>query len=79
MSSQVVKQIDNDRTDYPFYEVHNFIRDRTRSIRQDFTYQGIQDERVVEIIEQITRFHVLSQHRLCEEPSNSHPFEFLHD
>lgn len=23
-----------DRTDYPFHEVHNFIRDRTRSIRQ---------------------------------------------
>lgn len=47
-----------DRTDYPFYEVHNFIRDRTRGIRQDFTYQHLNNEMTVEIHEQAARFRI---------------------
>lgn len=56
-----------DRSDVPFYEVHNFIRDRSRSIRQDITYQGLHDQATVEMVEQMTRFHIMSEHKLCEE------------
>lgn len=48
-----------------FYEIHNFVRDRTRSIRQDFTLQGIRDECCVRIHEESVRFHIMSEHRLC--------------
>lgn len=53
--------VDNvlDRNDVPYHEVYNFMRDRTRSIRQDFTYQHLNDELCVEIHEQITRFRIL--------------------
>ncbi|GJQ10008.1 hypothetical protein GpartN1_g1799.t1 [Galdieria partita] len=56
-----------DRTDCSFAEVHNFVRDRTRSIRQDFTFQGVRNEMTIDIIEKTVRFHILSEQRLCEE------------
>eukprot|EP00871_Galdieria_phlegrea_P004457 jgi/Galph1/5011/GphlegSOOS_G3601.1 len=56
-----------DREDFPFWEVHNFVRDRTRSIRQDFTFQGIRNEVTISIIEKTVRFHILSEQKLCEE------------
>ncbi|KAI8068019.1 SAC3/GANP/Nin1/mts3/eIF-3 p25 family-domain-containing protein [Gongronella butleri] len=43
---------------------HAFIRDRTRSIRQDFTLQNIRDVSAVEIHERVARFHILSLHEL---------------
>jgi hypothetical protein len=55
------------RKDYPFAEIHKFVRDRTRAIRQDFTLQNIRDETCIEIHEWIARFHILSGHQLCEE------------
>ncbi len=39
-------------------EVYNFVRDRSRSIRQDFTYQGVLDATYVEIHEEIARFRI---------------------
>jgi len=56
-----------DNTDHPFSEVHNFVRDRTRSIRQDFTYQGVRNDLCMDIHEKCVRFHILSNHRLCGE------------
>eukprot|EP00178_Gracilaria_changii_P013312 TRINITY_DN376_c1_g1_i1.p1 TRINITY_DN376_c1_g1~~TRINITY_DN376_c1_g1_i1.p1 ORF type:complete len:1902 (+),score=260.39 TRINITY_DN376_c1_g1_i1:25045-30750(+) len=47
-----------------FHEIHNFVRDRTRSIRQDFTLQGIRDECCIKIHEESVRFHIMSEHRL---------------
>ena len=57
-----------DTSSEPFYLVHNFVRDRTRSIRQDFTYQGIRDDTHVRILEECVRFHVLSEQKLYGEP-----------
>jgi hypothetical protein len=46
---------------------HGFIRDRTRGIRQDFTYQrhvGIMEN--IECHERIARFHILAMHELAK-------------
>ncbi|KAI5453242.1 actin cytoskeleton and mitosis protein [Naganishia albida] len=46
---------------------HGFIRDRTRGIRQDFTYQrhvGITEN--IECHERIARFHILAIHELAK-------------
>lgn len=45
---------------------HKFVRDRTRSIRQDFTLQNIRDISAVHTHERIARFHILSLHEMCE-------------
>jgi hypothetical protein len=55
------------REDFPFSEIHKYIRDRTRAIRQDFTLQNIRNEICIEIHEWIARFHILSGYILCEE------------
>ncbi|KAJ2344351.1 actin cytoskeleton and mitosis protein, partial [Coemansia sp. RSA 2618] len=44
---------------------HGFVRDRTRSIRQDFTIQNIRDQTTVAVCERIARFHIVSLHILC--------------
>jgi nuclear mRNA export protein SAC3 len=49
-----------DRTDRPFTEVHGFVRDRSRSIRQDFTYQHALTQTFAVIHEVIARFHIVS-------------------
>ncbi|KAJ2799494.1 actin cytoskeleton and mitosis protein, partial [Coemansia guatemalensis] len=46
-------------------DCHGFVRDRTRSIRQDFTIQNIRDASTVAACERIARFHILSLHVLC--------------
>lgn len=45
---------------------HAFVRDRTRSIRQDFTLQNIRDITAVQVHERIARFHILCLHEMCE-------------
>ncbi|KAG1610027.1 hypothetical protein G6F46_010335 [Rhizopus delemar] len=50
---------------YPLEKCHAFIRDRTRSIRQDFTLQNIRDVTAVEVHERIARFHILCLHEMC--------------
>eukprot|EP00743_Colponemidia_sp_Colp-15_P009019 GILK01009844.1.p1 GENE.GILK01009844.1~~GILK01009844.1.p1 ORF type:complete len:379 (-),score=48.02 GILK01009844.1:358-1458(-) len=57
------------RADVPFHEVYAFVRDRSRSVRQDFTVQQVQDSVAVEAFERIARFHIVSCHVLCEESS----------
>ncbi|KAJ2236560.1 actin cytoskeleton and mitosis protein [Coemansia sp. RSA 485] len=44
---------------------HGFVRDRTRSIRQDFTIQNVRDHRTMAACERIARFHIVSLHVLC--------------
>jgi hypothetical protein len=55
-----------------FAQLQKFVRDRTRSIRQDATLQqsalGVGNLDVIRVHEEIARFHVLSGHRLCELP-----------
>jgi hypothetical protein len=47
-----------DRDDVQLPEVFNFVRDRTRGVRQDFTYQHRNDELCVDVHEWITRFRI---------------------
>lgn len=50
----------------PLELTHGFVRDRTRSIRQDFTVQNSRGTEAVECHERIARFHIISLHQLCE-------------
>lgn len=43
-------------------EAHSFIWDRTRSIRQDFTYQNYFGKEAIDCNERIVRIHLLSLH-----------------
>ncbi|KAF9428395.1 hypothetical protein BGZ94_002535 [Podila epigama] len=45
---------------------HGFVRDRTRSIRQDFTLQNSRGLEAIEAHEVIARYHILCIHQLCE-------------
>lgn len=52
-----------------FVQVQKFVRDRTRSIRQDATLQNLRvDLDSIQVHEQIARFHIICGHRLCELP-----------
>lgn len=55
----------------PLSETHPFIRDRTRSIRQDFTVQNVRGQSAIECNERIARFHVLALGTLREQTSFS--------
>eukprot|EP01080_Neovahlkampfia_damariscottae_P005386 gene5386-9193_t len=57
-----------DRSDFPFPEIYNFVRDRCRAIIKDLTYQNIRDENSVKLHERIARFHIVSYHQLCDHP-----------
>ncbi|KAG0018552.1 hypothetical protein BGZ81_010188, partial [Podila clonocystis] len=50
---------------------HAFVRDRTRSIRQDFTLQNNRGLEAIEAHEIIARYHILCIHQLCEVKSFS--------
>ncbi|KAG0202955.1 hypothetical protein BGX33_009375 [Mortierella sp. NVP41] len=45
---------------------HGFVRDRTRSIRMDFTLQNSRGIEAVQAHEIIARYHILCIHQLCE-------------
>lgn len=47
---------------------HGFLRDRTRSIRQDFTMQSYSGSEAVTCHEIIARLHIVSLHKLADEP-----------
>lgn len=42
----------------PLSERYNFIRDRARAIRQDFTLQSLRDENFLTVNQEIARFHI---------------------
>ena len=52
--------------DYPWHMIYLFVFDRTRSVRQDLVVQRISGKPVVEILEKICRFHIISSYQLCE-------------
>lgn len=66
-----------------FSDKHKYVRDRTRSIRQDITVQQRSINRdpqalltTVKLHEQMARFHILSGHRLCEtDQAEFDPFQ----
>ncbi|KAE9620862.1 hypothetical protein Lalb_Chr01g0007531 [Lupinus albus] len=51
-------------TDNPFEVVHDFVFDRTRSIRQDLTMQNIVNKKAIYMYEGMVKFHVVSHHKL---------------
>ncbi|CAN7051930.1 unnamed protein product, partial [Brassica rapa subsp. trilocularis] len=53
-----------DSREHPFEVVHDFIFDRTRSIRQDLSIQNLASEGVIHLYEEIVKFHVISRQRL---------------
>ncbi|SDA01438.1 BZ3500_MvSof-1268-A1-R1_Chr10-1g02666 [Microbotryum saponariae] len=55
----------------PLHVTHPFLRDRTRSIRQDLTMQNIRGEEAIECNERIARYHVLALGTLREQSSFS--------
>ncbi|EFN51760.1 hypothetical protein CHLNCDRAFT_54836 [Chlorella variabilis] len=59
------------RTDARLGLIHKFLWDRYRSVRQDLYIQGMDDEFSVNIFEEVVRFHLLSEHELCEEEASS--------
>ncbi|XVE68464.1 hypothetical protein DITRI_Ditri09bG0070800 [Diplodiscus trichospermus] len=62
-----------DSSEHPFEVVHDFIFDRTRSIRQDLSMQNIVNDRALHMYEKMVKFHVVSHHRLrnCGSSSTS--------
>ncbi|KAG6631928.1 hypothetical protein I3843_Q059300 [Carya illinoinensis] len=62
-----------DSTEYSFEVVHDFIFDRTRSIRQDLSMQNIINKKAIYMYEKMVQFHVTSCHKLqsCRDPNIS--------
>ncbi|KAJ4762542.1 SAC3/GANP/Nin1/mts3/eIF-3 p25 family [Rhynchospora pubera] len=55
-----------DSTNFPFEIVHDFIFDRTRSIRQDLTMQNLVSPEAAQIYEDIVKFHIISHQKLAK-------------
>ncbi|KAL8292396.1 hypothetical protein RQP46_001008 [Phenoliferia psychrophenolica] len=56
---------------HPLHVTHPFFRDRTRSVRQDFTMQNVRDGDAIECNERIARYHVLALGTVREQVSFS--------
>ncbi|KAK4702362.1 hypothetical protein P7C70_g3866, partial [Phenoliferia sp. Uapishka_3] len=56
---------------YPLHVTHGFLRDRTRSVRQDFTMQNVRGPSAIECNERIARYHVLALGTVREQISFS--------
>ncbi|XP_059649339.1 SAC3 family protein C [Cornus florida] len=68
-----------DSSEFPFEVVHEFVFDRTRSIRQDLSMQNIIDDQAIHMYEKMVKFHVISHHKLrrCSGSSNISPMHHL--
>ncbi|KAK8942723.1 hypothetical protein KSP39_PZI008777 [Platanthera zijinensis] len=61
-------------SEHPFEIIHDFVFDRTRSIRQDLSIQNIIDEHAIEMYEKMVEFHIISHLKLAKshrDPDNS--------
>ncbi|GAA5964653.1 hypothetical protein JCM3765_007659 [Sporobolomyces pararoseus] len=52
---------------HPLAVTHPFVRDRTRSVRQDFTVQNVRGHSAIECNERIARYHILALGTLREQ------------
>ncbi|KAK7314053.1 hypothetical protein VNO77_39261 [Canavalia gladiata] len=50
--------------EHPFEVIHDFIFDRTRSIRQDLTMQNIVNKKAINMYEGMVKFHAISHYKL---------------
>ncbi|KAK4476666.1 hypothetical protein RD792_015826 [Penstemon davidsonii] len=56
----------------PFEVVHDFLFDRTRSIRQDLSMQNVTGDQAIHMYERMVKFHIISHHHLhrsCGAPN----------
>ncbi|KAM3410508.1 hypothetical protein ACQJBY_002613 [Aegilops geniculata] len=58
-------------SEYPFEIVHDFIFDRTRSVRQDLSIQNLVNDQAIGIYEDVIKFHILSHQRLARSCQDS--------
>ncbi|GMN55689.1 hypothetical protein TIFTF001_024793 [Ficus carica] len=63
----------------PFEVIHDFIFDRTRSIRQDLSMQLIVNDRAIHIYQEMVKFHVISHYRLrsCGSSQDASSLHYL--
>lgn len=59
-----------DSLEHPFEVIHDFVFDRTRSIRQDLNIQNIVDEHAIEMYEKMIEFHIISHQKLAKRRSD---------
>eukprot|EP00268_Persea_americana_P033679 TRINITY_DN3331_c1_g1_i2.p1 TRINITY_DN3331_c1_g1~~TRINITY_DN3331_c1_g1_i2.p1 ORF type:complete len:405 (+),score=66.13 TRINITY_DN3331_c1_g1_i2:177-1391(+) len=66
-------------SEYPFDVVHDFVFDRTRSIRQDLGMQNIINDQVINMYERMVEFHIISNHKLpsCNGNPNISSLHYL--
>ncbi|XP_076921224.1 SAC3 family protein C-like [Bidens hawaiensis] len=55
----------------PFDVIHDFVFDRTRSIRQDLSMQGVITDQAIQIYERVVKFHIISHYKLRRNDMNS--------
>jgi hypothetical protein len=55
------------RVVYTLSQVHKFLWDRFRGIRQDLTQQHMSNTFSARLHEEMVRFHIMAEHILCEE------------
>ncbi|KAF0887875.1 hypothetical protein E2562_004079 [Oryza meyeriana var. granulata] len=60
-----------DSSERQFEIVHDFIFDRTRSVRQDLSMQNIVNDQAIQIYEDVIKFHILSHQRLARSCQDS--------
>lgn len=51
---------------FSFDQVYHFVRDRTRSVRQELNVEGMKGEECMTVHGHIARFHIMSWHRTCK-------------
>ncbi|WKA01831.1 hypothetical protein VitviT2T_020088 [Vitis vinifera] len=68
-----------DATEHPFEVVHDFVFDRTRSIRQDLSMQNIVNDQTIHMYEEMVKFHIISHHKLrsCSSKPNFSSVHYL--
>ncbi|KAL3518167.1 hypothetical protein ACH5RR_020756 [Cinchona calisaya] len=64
--------------EHPFEVVHDFIFDRTRSIRQDLSMQNISNNQAITMYERMVKFHIISHHKLHRSNSNPNASSVLY-
>ncbi|CAK9325715.1 unnamed protein product [Citrullus colocynthis] len=67
-----------DSKEQPFEVIHDFVFDRTRSIRQDLSVQNIVNEKAIYMYEEMVKFHVISHQKLLNDDSISNASSMHH-
>ncbi|GMG99525.1 hypothetical protein Nepgr_001365 [Nepenthes gracilis] len=67
-----------DSSEHPFEVIHDFVFDRTRSIRQDLSMQNIVSDQAIWMYEKMVKFHVISHHKLRRCSGDPHSISSMH-